>query len=206
MPLNRRLLRTEIDKQSKIVFNKIKPKIQQRFELSKEELLEEFEEHPVTQEIAEGPTASSSFAKTKTGGNLFSLLGFENGENPTENLRKIIEDNIVLNIQRTTKKNTARGITWETPVTIPTQEEINELVAEENPLAWSPSRAWTTLIEKGIPWFAHYLFDDEREITGSRSDHAIQIKGTIKRGRGSSMPGIKYVSELISNFKKSLFS
>lgn len=194
----------EVDKQSDVVFKKIKPKIQKRFELAKDDLLEAFNEHPVTQEIEDGPDAESSYVSTAAGGNLFSLLGFNSSENPTDDLRKIIQDNIVLQIQNAKKITTTNGITWETPVRLPTLDDVNELVADKTPLDWSPARAWTTLIEKGIPWFAHYLFDNERPLTGSRSETAIQIKGTIKEGRSSSVPGIKYISELLSNFKKSL--
>lgn len=204
MAFNRRILRMEIERQSDVVFNKIKPKIQKRFEMAKDELLEEFDYHPVTQEIAAGPNAESFYIRTSAGGNLFSLLGFEADANPTEDLRKILEENITLRIQNTTKKSTAKGITWETPVMLPTLEEINDKVTEETPLSWSPTRAWTTLIEKGIPWFAHYLFDNERSLKGSRSGTAIQVEATIKNGR-SPVPKIKYVSWLLSEFKKSLF-
>jgi hypothetical protein len=208
--INMRLLRLELDrqleKQADETFNKIKPQIKKKFNQAKEELLEAFDENPITQEILEGPGASSEYVSTRAGGNLFSLIGFENGEEPTEELREILEQSITLQIQDTRRKKTSTGIAWEVPVNIPSLSEIDKKTASRNPLEWT-SRGWTYLIEKGIPWFAHYLFDDiqkRRTLKNSRSGTAIQVKGTISEGRESSFQGIPYLSELIRNFQKSI--
>lgn len=193
----------EVDKQSDIVFKKIKPKIQKRFEMAKDELLEAFDEDDVTTEIEGGADATSKFVKTKAGGNLFSLLGFFSDQDPTTDLREIIEESITLQIKDAKKVNTTNGITWETPVRLPTLDDLNEMVTDKTPLDWSPARSWVMLIEKGIPWFAYYLFDDERNLKDSRSGTAIQIKK--HKIRNGSIGGIKYMSKLLANFKKSLF-
>ena len=204
MSFNKRVFRAETERQSNIIYQKIKPIIQEKFNDNKNQLLEEFDEHEVTQEIAAGPDASSSFVETTAGGNLFSLLGFHSHENPIEELREFLNDKIILYIQYVRKKSTPNGIAWEIPIKIPTLNDMDQglLILE-----WSPSKSWVSLIEKGIPWFAHYLFDNDRpnskhkEFSSSRSGPAIQIKNTMQRGRSYS-GGIKYVSEMLNDFKQ----
>lgn len=204
---NFRLLRLEFDRQleknSDEIFNKVKPQIKKKFNQAKEGLLEAYDEHDITQEIQNGPEASSEFVKTVAGGNLFSLIGFSDGDEPTEELRKIIEQSVTLQLQSPRKSKTKNGILWEVPVLTPTMDELNEKVASRSPLDWT-SRAWTSLIQRGIPWFAHYLFDDKRSLKASRSGTAIQVKGTISEGRSGSFNGIPYINELIRKFQESI--
>lgn len=203
MAVNTRLLRLEIEKQSNVVFSKIKPQIQKKFNESKKQLLKNFDEHPVTIEIQNGPDASSEFVSTAAGGNLFSLIGFDAGDDPTEALREFLEEGITLEIGDYRKRVNNRGITWEVPVVIVTQEEIAEEVSSANPLEWT-SKGWTMLIEKGIPWFAHYLFDNTRTFKNSHSGTAIQVKSSISEGRTTPFKGIPYISEILKKFKNSI--
>jgi hypothetical protein len=173
--VNKRILRTEIERQSDLIYKKIKPRIKSKFEEAKAQLLQDFDDDEVTQEIAAGPEASSSFVSTIAGGNLFSLLGFYGGQDPTADLRNILKDSIHIGIQYTSKKNTPQGITWNTPVYLPTMDDIDAQVKHETPLAWSPSRAWTTLIEKGIPWFSHYLFDEHLKLVVADQRYKLNI-------------------------------
>lgn len=204
--VNIRLLREEIERQviknADAIFNKeIKPIVTKKFKALKQELLDSFDEHDVTQEIEGGPSADSKFVKTIAGGNLFSLLGFNGGENPTAELRKVIKEKVNLKIESVTRKNTKNGILWEIPVEMPTLGEIEKEAASRNPLDWT-SRGWTYLIEHGIPWFAHYLFR-ERGFKTSKSGTAIEVKGTISQGR-TSIHGTPYISEIMRKFQDAI--
>lgn len=205
MAYNRTALKIEIQNQPDVFLRGIKPLIQKEFKDRKQDLLDAFEDDQVTQEIEAGPEAMSWLVKTEAGGNLFSLLGFEQGSQPIQNLREILE-NISLGIQYTRKFNTPDGIGFETPVNCPSVSELNNRVASKDELEWS-NKAWTALVEQGVPWFAYYLYDDEREdgFNGkSRSGTAIQVKTKkMSAGRASSMPGIPYMSKLLKDFRDS---
>lgn len=204
MGVDYRLLRIELERQSDIVLREARPVMQQQFDLYKDNLMKDFDEHDVTQEINSGPKSDSKFIETVAGGNLFSFLGFKKNQNPADDLKKILDNNIQLKVSQTKLKTTQNAILIETPVEIPTIEELDDLVSNKTKLPWT-NRAWTSLIEKGIPWFAHYLFDDrsKRNFKTSYSGTAIQVKGTITQDRSFSGK-IKYMSELLGKFKKAI--
>ena len=200
MPINYRNLRIEIDRQSKdAIYRKVKPLMQAEFEARKQVVLDEFDAHPVTQELEAGPDASSQFIDTAHGGNLYSFLGFNAGENPTEAIRKVLQEDLRLNISQTTREVHQNTIIFKTPVRMPTLTTFHDKVGSQVPLEWT-SRSFTDLLERGITGFGQYLFDTIRNFGGaSRSGPAIQInKGTL---RGGSAPRIKYVSEFLARFR-----
>ena len=52
-------------------------KVQAGVEEAKSNFIEQFEEHPITKEIQDGPEASNSSGTLNGQGNLFSFIGFE---------------------------------------------------------------------------------------------------------------------------------
>lgn len=201
MGVNYRVLRLEISNQAeKVILPRIKPLIKQEFESKKEIMLQEFDNHGVTRELKAGSTdstAPSSYIKTRKGGNLFSLLGFEAGTDPTEAVREILNKDVKLNLSQITKEVGSNNIVFKTPIRIPTLDTIHEKVAQKSPTPWT-SRAFTDAIERGITGFGKYLFDATRHFKASRSGPAIQIDATLREG---STPRIKYISQIIANFK-----
>jgi len=210
--VNYRLLRLQISQQAdRVILPKIKPLIKAEFKGKKEAMLDYFDNHAVTRELkagSENPRTSSSFVNTKEGGNLFSLLGFDKGTDPTVVVRDILDKDIKLDLAHTTKENNARGILFKARVEIPNLATINEKVAEAAPVKWQPTRSFTEMLERGVTGFGHYLYKATRVFKSpipSRSSSAIQIDGTIK-GRSGAMPPIRYVSDVIATFKKLLLS
>lgn len=202
MGINYNILRKEIDKQSeKAILSKVKPLIKKEFDKAKEQMLNEFDDNEVTRELEAGPDATSSFVDTGHGGNLYSLIGFTEGEKPTEELRDILDSSIKLNlsqIKRNVKQNT---IEFRVPVVIPAIGEINDKVAKRVNLAWT-SRPFTDLIEKGITGFNKYLFRKEGFKDGtSESGTAIEAKKPIRSG---SLGKIRYISDILKNFRDSI--
>ena len=59
-------------------------------ERAQREMVEEFVQHPVTQEINAGPTAGNISGTLGGVGNLFAFLGFEKNSNPTLNILDIL--------------------------------------------------------------------------------------------------------------------
>lgn len=203
MPINYRLLRLELQKQAPdAIYRKVKPIIQERFEEAKGEMLAVFDEHPVTQELDEGPDAEGSKIRTRKGGNLYSALGVEAGDEPAQVVRNILEKDVRLNISQTRREFNGNKITFLTPVRFPTIDEIGVKAAKVIKLGGWTTRSFVQMIERGFSGLPHYLFDPDRDFKGkSRSGTAIQVKGTL---RGGSFPGQRWVSDVLASFRKAV--
>ncbi len=206
MPLNQRLLRLAVANQAGTkLIREVRPFVELDFDSKKEQMMEAFEQHPVTQELEEGPTAFSRFESLRNaGGNLFSMLGFFESQSPAQAVREVLDENTVLG---STKKGVLKGkkLIFSTPVKFPTVEEVDKKVAEnENgKLDWT-NRPFTDLISQGISGLPNYLFDLTKDWSypPSRSGTAIQTKG--KPLRGGSVGKIPYVSDILGVFKRLL--
>jgi len=155
------------------------------FQRIKQEMLDEFLEHPVSVEIAGGPDATNT-SKTLDGyGNLFSFIGFTEGEEP---LSPIIE---LLNASRIEHiRDTSDGFLMK--IFIPASSDIFDVT----PMPWADGRSWAEGIERGISGFGRYLNIDT--IT-SRSGAGIESQGVIRRGKFKNSP---YISALIGKYAK----
>lgn len=200
MPLNERVLRTVVAQQAaRILISQIRPIVKLDFEAKKEQFLREFDADPVSQEISDGPEAYSRIpALAQAGGNLFSLLGFYAEQKPIEALREYLHDNIVL-YRTHAGKVVGDHIVFETEVIAPTEEDINEVVANNDEMKvgdeWS-DRSFTDLLDGGLTGLPKYLFDLTRDFTRipSRSGPAIQVKNNL---RDAEMPRIPYIKRLL---------
>jgi len=194
-------LRKELSTQeASIIAPKMKEVLNEKFKEEKANLLKEFDQHPVTQELNAGPYAQSSFITTKNGGNLYSFLGFVEGIEPAKDLRNNLEAGISKGQVR--KEVVSKNkIVYTLETRIPT---IEELKRRGELLKWT-TRSFIDVIEKGVNNFRRYLFDDSGRLSSkSRSGPAIQVKHDIKNGRPAQVKPIPYITKLIENFKKNL--
>lgn len=203
MPVNVRLLRLEVLKQAEPqIRDQIKDIVKLDFETKRDEFLDEFDRHPVTQEIENGPSAYSSDSEiSSTGGNLFSLLGFFKEQRPITFLRQYLKRTIRLGNVRPGKSQ-GDHLLYETPVEMPTLGDIDNYTATdpETRLEWD-GRGFTQLIRNGITGLPRYLFSLVKDFSRipSRSGPAIQVKNSpIHQG---SVGPIKYVDELLANLR-----
>lgn len=205
MSVNVRLLRQQIVAQAD---RTIKPQVEKAvkldFKVKQAQFLEYFDQHDVTKEIKAGPNARSRVpALAATGGNLFSLLGFYAEQNPITALRAYLKKSVTLGDTRRGKLK-GNKLVFETPVFLPTQQEVDTFAAadDQTNLEWT-DRPFTNAIENGISGLPRYLFDKIRANTGgfaaSRSGPAVQAKNTI---RGGSTPGIAYISDVLGYLKR----
>ncbi len=201
MAFNRRLLTVELSKQVKPIYAKVKPFMQEAFNDRKEQVLAEFDEHPVTRALQAGAadsTADDGLVNTAHGGNLYSLIGFNEGEDPTVPLRDMLEKDLRLNISQTTREVKNETIIFRTPVKSPTLATVHKQMAKDAKVEWS-SRGFTDLIERGVTGFGRYLFNSARRFPTSRSGPALQIKkATLRSG---SAPRFRYISDILSRFR-----
>lgn len=154
----------------------------------KKEMINEFINHPVTQEIQAGPSAQNSSGLLNGKGNLFSFIGFEKTQDPIQP---------VINVLDKKTKLTGRvyiapgGAALDFEVTIPTEQEI----AEASKMPFESGRSWVWGIQRGISGFGQYL--RHKMLKFSRSGTGVQVKNTL---RGDSFKRSNYLSQIFRNF------
>ena len=162
-----------------------------KYSQAKKVFFDEFNKHPVTKEISGGPDAANVSGTLGGYGNLFSFLGFEEGRDPIGEVLGAMEN--LFSFQKSV--STSRSITFK--ITYP---DINKL-KPYSPLAWAFGGSWVSGIEKGIPNFARYLYDDD--ILSSRSGSGIEAKKAVREASFSATP---YLSPIIEKFKTQINS
>lgn len=201
--VNLRVLRKEISVQSKRAIEpRAEAAMEKEFAKIKNQLLRDFDRHPVTNELEDGNRAESNYVNTSHGGNLFSLLGFKYSQKPIQKLRRILENSIKF---AGPIKTRVRGnkIIIEKTVSNPSLDTISSEVGSASKLDWT-NRSWLDLLEKGITGFASYLFDEEQLKQWSRSKTAIEAKdknGNLIKVRDGSLGPIRYISDLLLKFR-----
>ena len=170
-------------------------KAQEVSKRAQEGLLQEFSTHPVTQEIEAGPNASNvSGTINGVQGNLFSFIGFSDGANPTEVIRRYISSK--KRVYKTSRfvKTSTKGGQYRFRIDAPTMEGIKGIT----PLPWESGRSWVQGIEQGISGIGHYLY--KKSVSGSRSGTAVQIRGSL----GGSFSTKPYMKALLQKYKINL--
>lgn len=163
--------------------------VKERFEKIKEDIIKEFDEHPVTVEIKNG--ISSENISGTLGGitNLFSFIGFEANDDPISPIRELL---LASNYRIISSANgTGATVQFE----IPTAKNIFDVT----PMPWATGRSWARGIETGISGLGYYL----KKVKNSRSGLGVQ-SSTNKVRTGATFKNIKYISDLIKRFESRL--
>lgn len=156
----------------------------------KQQLLNDFNAHPVTKEI-EGGVSSPNISGTLGGmGNLFSFIGFDSGSDPVSIIRTLI-NKIRLVKKIKSKKITRKGVSFGVEFFAPKLSEFER----STPMPWATGRSWLLGIERGISGFGYYI---SRKLSG-RSGGGIQSNNQIRSG---SFRNTSYFSKIYSNFFK----
>lgn len=176
-----------VAKNSKVLKKTSDDIVIKKYEETKQEFFDEFDSHPVTQEISAGPKASN-ISNTLNGiGNLFSFIGFSNSADPIKDLANILKQNFSIREKR--KDNTIRYT-----INFPTVDKIKGAT----PMPFEGGNSWVVGIERGISGFSNYLY--KRFIEG-RSKEALQAENRV---RGGNYRKTRYLSEMINNFIKNM--
>jgi hypothetical protein len=166
----------------------IKRVIDQQFNKIKNEFIEEFMNHPITQEI-QGGISAANLSNTLGGiTNLYSFIGFDEGTDPI----KPIEELLKKSNYRILFNN--RSVEATVIFDIPTAAQIFEIT----PMPWASGRSWARGIETGISGLGYYI----KKAKNSRSGLGVQSNQQVRSGvmfRNS-----KYISDLINRFNKEL--
>ena len=161
---------------------------QARLNIAKKKLLEEFDQHEVTQEMKGGPDASNYSGSLGGYGNLFSFMGFSDGSYPTKAVRNFLQSFISLK-----PASRSRGSVKEYTIQMPSMEDFDFAK-----MPWESGNNWVRAIETGISGFSYYM---HKAHEASRAGVGIQIDNKL-RGEGSR--SIPYMTELLNKFRKRL--
>jgi hypothetical protein len=162
--------------------------VQKEVEKEKALFRQDFESHPVTQEIEGGENASNVSGTLGGYGNLFSFLGFNNGSNPTSPVKFLIQSISVAKNVRVS----ASGFQFK--VNIPSKEQFGAV----SKMPWEGGRSWLLDVERGISGLGAFL---SGSFSTSRSGGGIQSKYNYSNKR---FRNVKYFSDMYSRFLRKL--
>ena len=163
--------------------------IDSEFNKIKNDYIQEFINHPITQEIKGGINAANTSGTLGGITNLYSFIGFDEGTDPIRPIEDLLNKSnyrIVFN-----NKATDSTVIFD----IPTAAQIFEIT----PMPWAIGRSWARGIETGISGLGYYL----KKIKNSRSGLGIQ-SSTEQIRTGTSFKNTRYISDLINRFSKDL--
>ena len=188
--INRRKIERMIDlSRSTQYVAAVKSIVLVHFKKIKNELIEEFKTHPVTIEIEDGPQARNSSGTLGGSGNLFSFIGFNEGDKPTRPIYRKLES-IALGNTVITRNGSSR-----TTVLYPTASDIFNVT----PMPWAEGRSWAKGIESGIPGFGLYL--NKKDV--GRSGAGIQRQS---KSLGGKFRNTQYISKMIKDFERKILT
>ena len=189
--INKTKLRRSLDYTKSREFVKaVQQVVRNRFLIIKENLISEFESHPVTVEISQGVNASNSSQTLGGKGNLFRFIGFESGSDP---ISPISQELSRIDITMTRVK---RDGTSHTNVIYPSADDVFKIT----PLPWATQRSWAEGIEKGISNLGQFL-----NVKSEYSRAGAGIQGS-NIDTGSSFRPVPYITLLIKNFEKEIIN
>lgn len=183
-------LHKERKKVEKVVFDS--------FNRDKARLMRNIDEHPISQDLGRANPYNTDNSVLPYG-NLFSYLGFRNGDNPYYFLYHYIERNTRLISELTVNPLANQKIQFYYDVELPESKDIYK----RTPLKWGGGKSWVRAVEKtGLNNFDHYLHSLSQVFKNSRSGPAIQI--TQKLRSTTTLHPVPYVSAEIKNFRDEL--
>ena len=185
--INKKLIQKEIFN-NRAVKKMVRNIVQKEVEKEKALFQQDFESHPVTQELDGGENASNISNTIGGYGNLFSFLGFNQGANPTAPVKFLIQ-RITLdrNIQAT-------GNGFKVRVNVPSKDDFGAV----SRLPFEGGRSWLLDIERGISGLGAYLYG---RFASSRSGTGIQSKYNYANKR---FRNVKYFSGMYTKFLRRL--
>lgn len=181
-------------KGNNIIKANVAARAQRAMQETKQQLLNEFDNHPVTKEISAGPSASNTSNTLGGYGNLFTFIGFESGADPITPIRSLLAKSIDLRSIR--KKN--KQAMYVLRFSMPTREEIEAAT----PSPWS-TQSWVDAVERGMSGLGKFLYSkNQGRFSTSRSGSGVQAEFEIRSTQNSS--AIDYMTGILNNMLKNI--
>lgn len=157
----------------------------QEFNNIKQDMIAEFMNHPVTEEIMNGANAeNTSGTLSNRTGNLFSFIGFEAADDPISDILNILELSNITFLYENRKNFVIK-------ITIPS----SSFIFSKTPMPWAKGRSWAKGIESGISGLGYYI----QKFSQGRSEGGIQLDKKIATAKFKNTP---YISSLINKYTK----
>jgi len=162
--------------------------------------MKEFDKHPITRELQQGPSSMNLSGTLGGRGNLFSFIGFYSSTDPIGPVREILKSNLNL-VSRQKKIYGTRGVeAFRYSLSMPTLDSFS-LVAR---MPWESGNSWVVGIERGISGFSNYMYftrGEGRFASRSRSGKALQSREATNAG---TFRATEYITEILNNYRKRL--
>ena len=189
--INRAQLLKDITfKNSRATTMELRKELAPKIEEAQKKLVRDFSSHAVTRELQSGPNAPNISGSLNGYGNLFSFIGFDSGQNPTDVIQALLSDKMRFKVRAVSSGR------FKVTVFVPTKEEVFAIT----PLPWASGSSWAEGVEKGISNLGSYLYSSAG-FSRSNSGTGIQIKNSKKSVTFKETP---YISALFDGLKKSL--
>lgn len=162
--------------------------------------MQQFDRHPITRELQQGPSSTNSSGTLGGTGNLFSFIGFYSSTDPIGPVREILKSNLNLVSGQKKIRGTNGVQAFRYALSMPTLDSFN-LVAR---MPWESGNSWVVGIERGISGFSNYMYftrGEGRFAERSRSGKAVQSRKEINAG---SFSPVKYITEVLDDYRKRL--
>jgi hypothetical protein len=157
------------------------------FYRSKQLMLRDFDEHPVTLEIKAGPRALNTSNTLDGYGNLFSFIGFPQGSDPIAPLK------LMMDLGTFFRYSSFRTNTFYFKVVVPSKSQIDSV----SPMPWEAGNSWTEGVERGITNLSNYIY---RTTIKGRSKQGLQTGEEVNEDL--SFKTIPYLTEILSEFRE----
>lgn len=147
----------------------LEAKIRPLFNQLRQEMLEELENHPITEEINMGPKLNWSSRFLNGYGDLYSFIGFDRNDDPIKPIRELFAGLRLYSV-------TSKGLNYKFEIrNFPTRNDIRDVT----PMPWAQGRSWAMGIEEGISGLGKYLnTQTDYNPPDLRSTAGLQIKTT----------------------------
>ena len=160
----------------------------------KEEMLQKFDEHPITEELEAGASAPNTSGTITGDGNLYSFIGFSSDPIPVLRQYLASRGRVYKNSKQVKGIN---RINFVFRVEGPKLAAIHDIT----PLPYEKGISWVRGIEKGISNIGNYIF---RETKKGRSGMGIQAEHEVRPNAVFTPPSAGYMTEIINYFTNRL--
>lgn len=165
-----------------------------KFSGAKDEMLEDFDNHPVTQEIEAGKENglnASNISGTLGGkGNLWGFIGFSQGSDPIGDIRNELKASYLTETPKIKKEGNRMLFNYS--VKYPDLKDLSKLSSAK--MEWE-NRTWFEAVETFISGLSNYV---RHKVTG-RSGAGLQAKNPL---RDAVYSPVKYLSVILKDFKE----
>jgi hypothetical protein len=162
--------------------------------------MREFDRHPVTRELQQGPSSVNSSGTLSGKGNLFTFIGFYSSTDPIGPVREILKSSLNL-IGGQRKTRGMKGVqSFRYAFSMPVLSSF-DLVAR---MPWESGNSWVVGVERGISGFSNYMYftsGEGRFAARSRSGKALQSRKEMNAG---TFRPTEYITEILNNYRKRL--